>query len=206
MIVSTVPLPYAYAGNWGEAVSPGRLRWVYPITWAEITKGTSAVAMGAAAVAGLALFKEADVTGVREAAVGRIELDATVVSSIRDLRSQVAQVRREQSAIIRNNSGKPLDASASAILSRLDAIEGRQARLEQAILTTPEKALAMPLLRRDLDAAKETNAQAIAAVKANVDQVYDLTKWFIGALAVGVFSLAIPNLINRRRGSVDNAG
>jgi hypothetical protein len=84
-------------------------------------------------------------------------------------------------------------------VSRLDAIEAREGRLEQAILTNPEKALAMPMLRRDLDAAKETNAQAIAAVKANVDQVYDLTKWFIGALAVGVFSLAIPNLLSRRK-------
>jgi len=31
-----------------------------------------------------------------------------------------------------------------------------------------------------------------------VDQVYDLTKWLLGALAVGVFSLAIANFFQRK--------
>lgn len=134
-----------------------------------------------------------------------VAADDHTVDAIRGIRKQVEQLRLQQAALVGRDTITPADARIVQILARLDSIEARENRLEQAILSTPEKALALPLMRRDLDGAKETNAQAIAAVKASVDQVYDLTKWFIGALAVGVFSLAIPTLITWRRSETVSA-
>ncbi len=82
--------------------------------------------------------------------------------------------------------------------AKIDAISRRQQRLEDAIQSSPDKSLAIPLMRRDIDNVRDSSAQSIASVKASVDQVYDLTKWLLGALAVGVFSLAIANFFQRK--------
>jgi len=84
------------------------------------------------------------------------------------------------------------------MLSRVDDVERRQQRLEQAILNSPEKALSMPLIRRDIDNMREANTQNLSAIKQSVDQIYDLTKWLLGALAVGVLSLAIANFFTKK--------
>lgn len=166
----------------------------------ELAKASSVIAMVAACAGIIVAFT--DPSGILPSnpkhAV-QAEVDTRVAASIRDIRLQLVNLRRQQEAIVRGSADGSANVQASTTLARLDAIEARQARLEEAILTTPEKALSMPLLRRDLEATREANSQALTALKANVDQVYDLTKWFIGALAVGIFSLAIPNLLSLRK-------
>ena len=56
----------------------------------------------------------------------------------------------------------------------------------------------MPLIRRDIDNMREANTQNLSAIKQSVDQIYDLTKWLLGALAVGVLSLAIANFFTKK--------
>ena len=65
-------------------------------------------------------------------------------------------------------------------------------------MTSPDKALEMPLMRRDIDNMRDSNTQSLTTIKQSVDQVYDLTKWLLGALAVGVFSLAIANFFTKK--------
>ena len=54
------------------------------------------------------------------------------------------------------------------------------------------------MLRRDLESVREANAQGLAAVRQSVDQVYDLSKWLLGALVVGILSLAISNYFTKK--------
>ena len=183
-------------------MSAGKHKYIYPITWTEVTKGSSLIAVAVAGLtAAAALFGSLDAVREPLSNADVVTLNVRTIEAVRDLRKQIAQLKIDQAALIKGDPRTPADVRLNQIVSRLDSIEAREARLEQAIMSNPEKALAMPLLRRDLDAAKEANVQGIAAVKASVDQVYDLTKWFIGALAVGIFSLAIPNLLSRRRGA-----
>lgn len=186
----------------GDQMGRSRNLWLYPISSGFLQKAGAGVAM-AAATTGLLVAIGTDRDKQNDVIVVRSQADANVVAAIRDLRSQTAQLRRDQEQIRDAANGNGPKVQLSDLSLRLERLEARQVRLEQAILTTPEKALAMPLLRRDLDAAKDANTQALASIKANVDQVYDLTKWFIGALAVGIFSLAIPSLLSRRGGGND---
>ena len=54
------------------------------------------------------------------------------------------------------------------------------------------------MLRRDLESLRDAQSQGLTAVRQSVDQVYDLTKWLLGALAVGILSLAISNYFTRK--------
>ena len=71
----------------------------------------------------------------------------------------------------------------------------RESKLEEVILSNPAKAIEVPLIRKDLDNLKDAQQQNMLAVKQGVDQVYDLNKWLLGAMAVSIVTLAISNLI-----------
>jgi hypothetical protein len=160
----------------------------------------------AAAVAGLAGATlslvtskfDVDLLGSKAAVEARSDLDNRLVRTIGNLQSELITLQKEQAAITRLPSKDKAAAKIATLETRMDDISGRLKALEQAIQTTPEKALTMPLMRRDIDNLKESNAQGIGAIKASVDQIYDLTKWLLGALAVGVLSLVISNYFQRK--------
>ncbi len=80
---------------------------------------------------------------------------------------------------------------------RLLNLEKKLGAIEQTILDNPTKALQLPLLRRDLEAVKETTVQANATTKQAVDQIYDLNKWLLGSMAVGVILLALSHFFRK---------
>jgi hypothetical protein len=111
-----------------------------------------------------------------------------------ELRKDVERVKAQQAAINPTDLPSPL----SALDARLKQIEQKQQRIERVIMADPNKALELPLMRRDLEALEERQAVSNEATRRSVEQVYDLSKWLIGALAVGVLSLALNTLLRRK--------
>jgi hypothetical protein len=79
--------------------------------------------------------------------------------------------------------------------------EKRLAAMEGVILDNPQKALALPLMKKDIDSLKETRQTDTAASRQEIDRVYDQTKWFIGLMitsAIGIIALAISSFYTKR--------
>lgn len=114
------------------------------------------------------------------------------------LRQSILEMRVEQARLTKSLSDGSSSADTKLLATRLTTLESRQRRIEDAIMRDPARALEIPMIRRDIEAMRETNTQAIANLNGDVEQVYDLTKWLLGALAVGVFSLAISNFFSRK--------
>lgn len=115
---------------------------------------------------------------------------------------KTAELRREIERIIRRQeeflAQKQVPEPVSILQKRLDQIEQRQERLERIIMEDPNKALELPLLRRDIQGLKDTQNVGLEATRKSVEQVYDLSKWLIGAMALGVISLAVNTFMRRR--------
>lgn len=168
-------------------------------SWANGVAAAAAVAGLAGATLSLITDKlHLDLLGSEAAVEARSDLDSRLVRTVGNLQNEIVVLRKEQTAITGLPREDKVGARIAALDTRLDALSGRLQALEQAIQSTPEKALTMPLMRRDIDNLKESNAQGIGAIKASVDQIYDLTKWLLGALAVGVLSLVISNYFQRK--------
>ena len=78
------------------------------------------------------------------------------------------------------------------------SLDERMQRLEAAILSSPAKALEIPLLQRDVEnlrAAQQTN---LTAVKDGVDRLYDINKWLLGAMAISIITMALGNFLRPR--------
>lgn len=72
--------------------------------------------------------------------------------------------------------------------------------LESALTTDPTKALAVPILRKDLDNAEKSIRSELSQTKSNIDRIYDQNKWFIGlmfTIALSVLGIAIGSFFKK---------
>ena|ERR1700686_115605 len=123
-----------------------------------------------------------------------VEMDSRIESVNKDivgLKSQINSLSNvpEQTKVAIRLKG---------IESALTDIQSRNLKLEQVILENPAKAIEVPLLRKDLENLKDAQQQNSLALKQGVDQVYDLNKWLLGAMAVSIVTLAVSNLLRGR--------
>lgn len=111
---------------------------------------------------------------------------------------KLAQLQVEQDEIRKTLNRPPASLEAAVLAQRLEALERRQRRIELVIMNSPEKAIEVPMLRNDLNNLKEANAQSHAAMKSSVDQIYDLNKWLLGAMALAIVGLAVTRLLTTK--------
>jgi hypothetical protein len=107
-------------------------------------------------------------------------------------------------------SNVPEDSKVAIQLKAIDTtladLKTRHGKLEDVILNNPIKAIEVPLLRKDLDNLKDSQQQNLLALKQGVDQVYDLNKWLLGAMAVSILTLAISNFLKGKEKDKPTSG
>ena len=92
------------------------------------------------------------------------------------------------------------DSAAVAAVDRsLRRIDSQFQALQQAIGNSPLKALELPLLRRDLDNVKASNQATANSLRGDIDRQYDLMKWVLGTLVLGVAGI-LATVYGTRRG------
>jgi hypothetical protein len=92
------------------------------------------------------------------------------------------------------------EGAISSLVERTSSIDARMKTLETVILTDPQKALAVPLLQRDLTASDARFHREIEVLQAENGRVYDLMKWIVGLMALVSLSLvgtAVGNVFRR---------
>jgi hypothetical protein len=117
------------------------------------------------------------------------------INEMETLRAQIKAVQVDTQKLIQ----LPPDAKLSVQLAQMDKsvsdIGERLSKLESAILTTPAKALEIPLLQRDVENLRVSHQNSLLAVKEGVDRLYDINKWLLGALAISIITLALSNFL-----------
>ena len=90
---------------------------------------------------------------------------------------------------------------AKLISAQLDNVSRKLEALEAAITEDPAKALAVPILRKDLDNAEKSIKAELIQTQAEIDRMYDQNKWFIGlmfTIALSVLGMAASSFFNRK--------
>lgn len=111
------------------------------------------------------------------------------IAALKALQNRWTELSRDRS---------PTALRIDALDQRVAAVEKRMQKLEEVLGTAPEKALALPLMRRDLDAQKEVSGQSILAIQSSIDHLYDLTYTFLGGIGLTIFGLGISAFISKK--------
>jgi hypothetical protein len=97
-------------------------------------------------------------------------------------------------------------ASQSLAITEISTLTARVNNLSAAIMASPEKALAVPLLRRDIDAMAKRVEEVQTQGKADMDRLYEQQKWILGgigavliAVAGGAITIILRSLPNSNR-------
>jgi len=83
------------------------------------------------------------------------------------------------------SDGNPNTAAAldiAVVRDRLSAVEGRVQALDLAIGSSPEKSLAIPILRKDFDYLVKDSDNQRAIFRAEIDKIYEQQKWMMNGL------------------------
>lgn len=72
--------------------------------------------------------------------------------------------------------------------------------LKKIIIEDPEKALAIPLLRKEMDELERKQLALAASTKDQIDRIYDFSKWFLGLMITLAIGLVTMGFVRRPKG------
>lgn len=164
--------------------------------------GAAAVGTIVAATSGLFFFSE-----LRDASV-EVALDATQARMAAELEREIAEIRSALSKVSETISDAADLPEGTAVALKFDSIETRLREIEErlhivdvieaAVTESPERAMSIPMLRKDIDILQEDVSDDVSAIRLEIERIYDLGKWFLGlvaTMAVGILGLAVGNLL-----------
>ena len=148
---------------------------------------TVAIAGLAAAVGTLftAVTQYRDLRAVSSRSTVQIEADAQIAEFRRELDILSTRLRAIQQLAA---SGAPVSDEAALVKQ----VESRIAVIERGLVDTPEKALSVPMMRRDLVALERSSDTQISSLRDDVARLYTLMLWLIGiivTIALGLVGL-----------------
>jgi len=117
------------------------------------------------------------------------------------LQADVKEISSSLSTLSSLPEGSEWKIEASTILERVSRIDGKLAALESALTLDPAKALAIPILRKDLESAEENLRSELLQTKSEINRIYDQNKWFLGlmfTMALSVLGMAVSSFVSRK--------
>jgi hypothetical protein len=121
------------------------------------------------------------------------EIPPPIVLQIRreleNLKSELSESRATVLALQKPSSEIGLSTEQAKITSTIVSFEKRLSAIESAILESPERALSIPLIRKDVGDLSKRSEEFRSTVKAEIDRLYEQQKWMLGG--IGTVLLAI---------------
>lgn len=166
---------------------------------------SSSIAIAALIFTTMGLFYSQDASMSRsELSVKSIKLEKKIAQNTdysNALKLELNSIRAELKAITSVPDGTSWKAKSIRIEERITSIDTKLKALEEALTLNPSKALAIPILRKDLDNAQGLFQSEINQTRAEVNRIYDQNKWFIGlmfTIALSVLGMAVSNFIGKK--------
>lgn len=134
------------------------------------------------------IFVNPDKVGLDQ--VERIDKD------LKALKEKISSIKAEAVKV-------PVNADLTALEARLEGLSKRLELFESAISNSPEKALAVPLLRKDHESLVRQFKDSQVSAKLEYDRVWTLIMLFLSAFGVAVVGLcgwALKSLISKPSG------
>jgi len=131
------------------------------------------------------------------------EVNRTLQSLEKSLAEVQQQARLSAELADRIAKAKPADVQVAVLKADVDGLRSEVKRLTEAVGQSPEKALAVPLLRKDMDNLREGYRHDLDATQSEINHVYDLSKWFLGTvvtMALALVGLAVSNFLQLKKG------
>jgi predicted RNase H-like nuclease (RuvC/YqgF family) len=121
----------------------------------------------------------------------RVIAPATKTPSTSEIEQLSARLQKlETSFREASKEGKSPSDRTSDTSAEIPLLKGKVEALSSAILASPERALAIPLLRRDIDTLSKRIEEAKGQGKADIDRLYEQQKWMLAGIGTVLLAVA----------------
>ncbi len=103
------------------------------------------------------------------------------------------QVRHSGKTVSFSNLDPADRESIDQIRTAEAKLDARLGALEASIMASPEKAVALPMLKQQLDSLQDRTHSDLDGIRGEIGRLFTLTQWFIGlmfTIALGMFGLS----------------
>ena len=130
-------------------------------------------------------------------------------AEIRKLSVALADTEQEIGGLkkaLKDSQAKPnSSAEVIGLKSDVERLEAQFTGLENALGDNIDRRIAVPMMRKDLDAIKEQYKVDLAAVDARLSLVVDLMKWLVGIIGLGGILSGLSNWFARPKPAKESA-
>jgi hypothetical protein len=110
-------------------------------------------------------------------------------SKLNELESRLKALEESvNKAKVSSQSGQPFPSVKSA--ADVESLNNRMNALSMAIMANPERAIAIPLLRRDIDGVSKRMEELRFQGKSDMDRLYEQQKWMLGGIGTVLLAVA----------------
>lgn len=171
-------------------------------SWASTFAAGASIAIGAGLVFSVFFSEQiplsrAELTNKVITIESRLEEQEVILAKVQTSIESISSTLNTLSALPEN---KEWSLEAKKLENNIELVSNKLINLESALTADPAKALAVPILRKDLDNAEKSIRAELSQTKSNIDRIYDQNKWFIGlvfTIALSVFGMAIGSFFKK---------
>jgi hypothetical protein len=156
---------------------------------------TSLAGVGVSVIASLmaatVLFTTEKISSIK---IGDLAIEAVQPKLIggtpTEITDEISAIKLQQEALSKLPADVPVSSKIEQIELKINAIAKDVEVINKAIMASPEKALKIPLLRRDFTALQQKYENATKALEKDIEQAYDTMRSVIGTIVVGILGIA----------------
>lgn len=89
-------------------------------------------------------------------------------------------------------------AALKALSHRVETLDQELKKLSAAISDSPEKSLAIPMMRRDISSLEKQILTSSANTQIQLERMYDLFKWICGTLLLGISGIVLNHFYSKK--------
>jgi hypothetical protein len=140
------------------------------------------------------------------------ELAARQEQMMKDLESRNRQLSDQISELTRGPDSKQIPRELVLLRqgladtnSTVVTLQTQVGTLTNALGNSPEKALTVPLLRKDVEDLRAATQRDLDSIRAEMGRNYDLNKWLIGLILAAVLGTVINSVMQSKSSKRDSA-
>lgn len=101
------------------------------------------------------------------------------------MKNELAKIRDE----VRKFPDKSISNNLSIVIRRIESLDDRLTLLEKAIEANPEKALAIPMMRKDMELSQTKFENSLQIVSKDVERIDSYFKYIFTAIGSALFAV-----------------
>ena len=116
--------------------------------------------------------------------------EAALSHDLNYLKQEVLTIKNKVDALSNVPEGAPVVAKLKELEVKLISTDEKLSSIRREIMQSPEKALEIPMLRRDIQALQSQYDNATKSLEREISRTYDTVKWVMGTIVLGLLGLA----------------